>query len=172
MKQINQLSSSFKSLCLLAFAGSAIGASALAQEKPVKVESEISAYTIVTDEEGNEIRETASKVSPGGIIEYELRYRNVSEDALSNFVILGDVPDATQYLSAQPLGEALAIFEVSVEDIGWATPPVIRYVDDGDGVLRPVDVPEEEFEALRWRLAEPITPGEEVSATYRIKVEQ
>ena len=95
----------------------------------------------------------------------------MSDDALSNFVILGNVPGSTRYLSAQPLEEIQAVFEVSVEDIGWVTPPVIRYIDSGDGVMRPVEVPEEEFEALRWRLAEPITPGEEVSATYRIKVE-
>ena len=64
-----------------------------------------------------------------------------------------------------------AIFEVSVSDIGWATPPVIRYVEDEEGILQPAEVPDEEFEALRWRLVEPIAPGEEVSASYRIRVE-
>jgi len=172
MIKTNYLSCGLKMACALAIAGSAIGGTTWAQEQAPKVETAISAYTIVVDEKGNEVRETASTVSPGGIIEYQLSYRNVSDDALSNFIILGDVPEATEYLSAQPLGETLAVFEVSVEDIGWATPPVIRYIDDGDGVLRPVNVPEEEFEALRWRLAEPITPGEEVSATYRIKVAQ
>ena len=144
---------------------------AAAQEPETVVESNIAAYTITLDKDGREIRQSADQIVPGGVIEYTLTYKNVSDEALSDFVILGKVPDATDYHSAQAVKQAQAVFEVSVRDIGWVTPPVMRYEDDGTGVLRPVEVPEEEFEALRWRLAEPITPGEEVSATYRIRVE-
>ena len=169
-KFMNTMGAAKLSCLALSFALGTASA-AFAQEASAKVESEIVAYTITLDEEGKEQRILADVVSPGGIIEYELTYRNVSEEPLGNFIIQGGVPDATQYYSAQPLDALLATFEVSVADIGWATPPVTRYVDDGTGVLSPVAVPEEEYQALRWRLAKPITPGEEVSASYRIKVE-
>ena len=142
-----------------------------AQEEVQKIATSIEAFTIIEDEAGEEVRAPAERVSPGGIIEYQMTYKNVSEDVLSHFVIRGDVPEATYYLSSEDLQNALAVFEVSVADIGWASPPVVRYVEDDAGILRPIEVPDEEFEALRWRLAEPIIPGEEVSATYRIRVE-
>ena len=163
--------SGFKKGWLIAGLSFVFGGMAVAQEGTPSVESDITAYTITLDEEGSEIRQLADQVVPGGIIEYKLTYKNVSSEALSDFVILGKVPEATDYDSAQSVQEVQAVFEVSVSDIGWTTPPVIRYEDDGTGIMRPVKVPEEEFEALRWRLAEPISPGEEVSATYRIRVE-
>lgn len=143
----------------------------VAQEEVAKIVSTIEAFTIVQDEAGQDVRAPADAINPGGVIEYEMTYKNVSEDALSELIIRGDVPQQTYYLSSEELKNAPAVFEVSVADIGWATPPVIRYVEDEEGILRPVEVSDEEFEALRWRLAEPILPGEEVSATYRIRVE-
>ena len=155
-----------------AFVAPSLETGTYAQEAPAKVESSISAYTVTLAEDGKEIKVPAKKVSPGGTIEYQLSYKNISDEPLEEFVILGNVPASTSYLSAVPLEATRAIFEVSVSDIGWATPPIVRYKEDDSGIMRPVEVPKDEFEALRWRLAEPISPGEEVSATYRIKVEE
>jgi hypothetical protein len=163
--------SNFKKGCLVAGLSLIVGSLATGQERAPAVQSDITAYTITLDADGREVRKVADQIVPGGIIEYTLTYKNVSREALSDFVILGKVPEATDYHSSEAIKQVQAVFEVSVSDIGWTTPPVMRYEDDGTGVLRPVKVPEEEFEALRWRLAEPITPGEEVSATYRIRVE-
>lgn len=175
MKEMYKFGFTRKSLYALVLAGLALAGTAMAQDgeaaSEAKIESKIAAFTITLDENGNERRERATTVSPGGVIEYQLSYRNISGQPLSDFVILGDVPPATYYLSAERLDMPEAVFEVSVADIGWGAPPLIRYVRDEAGIMRPVKVPEAEFEALRWRLAEPIIPGEEVSATYRIKVE-
>jgi len=171
MSRFIRTASVAKLCCLALSLGLGVTGAAYAQEAPAKVETEIAAYTITLDEEGKEQRALADVVSPGGIIEYEMTYRNISDEPLADFIIQGGVPDATQYFSAQPLDVLRATFEVSVADIGWASPPVTRYVDDGTGVLKPIAGPKEEYQALRWRLAQPITPGEEVSATYRIKVE-
>lgn len=171
MSRFTRTASLAKLCCLTLSLGLGVTGAAYAQEAPAKVESEIAAYTITLDEEGKEQRALADVVSPGGIIEYEMTYRNVSDEPLGDFIIQGGVPDATYYHSAEQLDALRATFEVSVADLGWATPPIMRYVDDGTGVLRPVEVPEEEYQVLRWRLKQPITPGEEVSATYRIKVE-
>ena len=156
---------------LVATALSAMQGHAQAQDEHAKVVSHIEAYAIEQDDAGQEIRLTAESINPGGIIEYHMTYTNISDASLAQFVIQGDVPNETTYVSAGEVNDAPAIFEVSVADIGWASPPVIRYVEDNEGILRPVEVPDEEFEALRWRLVEPINPGEVVSATYRIKVE-
>ncbi len=150
---------------------SALAGVSVAQKEQSKVVSYIEAFTIHQDESGEEVRAPAESVSPGGVIEYQMTYKNISEDMLGEFIIRGDVPPETYFLSSRDLPDVPAIFEVSVSDIGWATPPVIRYVEDEEGILRPAEVPDEEFEALRWRLVEPIAPGEEVSATYRIRVE-
>ena len=144
---------------------------ATAQDGDAKIVSHIEAFTIAQTEDGAEVRGPADTISPGGIIEYEMTYKNISEDPLELFIIRGEVPRSTFYLSGEEDISVPAVFEVSVADLGWNTPPIVRYVEYEAGILRPVEVSEEEFEALRWRLAEPITPGEEVSATYRIRVE-
>jgi len=141
-----------------------------AQEGPVQVESQMRAFALTHTVDGGLIRTPVAQAMPGQIVEYELSYRNISDEALDDFILVGELPVAAEYLSAAALNGPKAVFEVSVADIGWVLAPAVRYVDDGKGILRPVAIPEKEFKALRWRMAEPIDPGGEVSAIYRVRL--
>lgn len=141
-----------------------------AQKKPAQVEGHMQAFELKHAAVGALIRTPLARAMPGQMVEYELSYRNISGEALDGFIIVGALPVAAEYVSRAALKGPKAVFEVSIEDMGWVLPPAVRYIDDGKGILRPVAVPEKEFKALRWRLAEPITPGGEVSATYRVRI--
>ncbi len=135
-----------------------------------EVEATLTAYAITIEEDGAERASPASEIKPGGIIEYEIDYRNATEDPLENFVILGDVPDKTTYLSVTSIEGFQGELEVHVPDIGWSLEPVIRYVQDDTGALVPMTVQPEEYDALRWRMPNALAPGEEISVSYRIRV--
>jgi len=141
-----------------------------AQVARAQVETKKRAFALTHAANGELIRTPAARALPGQILEYELSYRNMSDVALDDFILVGELPIAAEYVSNAALNGPKAVFEVSVADMGWVLPPVVRYMDDGKGILRPVAIPEENFQALRWRLAESIAPGEEVSASYRIKI--
>ena len=148
-----------------------VGAGAYAQADAPAVEAALVAFALEADGNRSETPlNTDDGVLPGQVLEYELSYKNVSDEALSDFVVLGDVPDETVFESAGAFEQYDAVFEVEVPGIGWSMLPVIRYVPDEHGVLIEQAVPSEEFEALRWRLLEPVFPGEEISISYRIKI--
>jgi len=141
-----------------------------AQEVSVQVESQMRAFELTHTANGELIRTPVARAIPGQIVEYELSYRNISGEALEDFIIIGEFPVSAEYLSSAALSGPKAVFEVSVADMGWVLPPAVRYAKDGKGILRPVAVPEKEFKALRWRMAEPIAPGGEVLAAYRVRI--
>jgi len=135
-----------------------------------EVEAKLTAYAVTLNEDGNEQLEPAGEIKPGGIIEYDIDYRNASEDPLDNFIVLGDVPDRTSYLSVTAVEGFESELEVHVPGIGWSLEPVVRYVQDETGALVATPVEPEEYDALRWRMPNALAPGEEISVSYRIRV--
>jgi len=131
---------------------------------------ELTAYAVTVSAEGEEELSPTTEVDPGAIIEYEIDYRNMTQDPLDNFTVLGDVPDQTTYLSVTAVKGFNSELEVHVPGIGWSLEPVIRYVRDETGTLVPTEVPPEEYDALRWRMPNALAPGEEISVSYRIRV--
>lgn len=140
-----------------------------AESDALKVELE--AHTIIIDETGAEQMAPAKAVSPGSLIEYRMRYENVSETDLGDFVINGEIPSMTEFIAESEQANGQALFEVHVEDIGWSEIPVMRYLPDETGVLRAVIVAPEDYNGLRWRLSEPLRAGQVVEAHYRVKVD-
>ena len=143
-------------------------AGGLAHAEDVAVE--LTAYAVTVSADGEEELSPTTEVNPGGIIEYEIDYRNLTDDPLDNFTVLGDVPDETTYVSVTAIEGFDSELEVHVPDIGWSLEPVIRYVQDETGALVPTEVQPEEYDALRWRMPNALAPGEEISVSYRIRV--
>ena len=135
-----------------------------------EVEATLTAYTVTVLDDGAEQLAPAKEIKPGGIIEYDIDYRNATDDPLEDFIVLGDVPDQTTYLSVTSVKGFKSELEVHVPGIGWSLEPVIRYVQDETGALVPMTVQPEEYDALRWRMPNALAPGEEISVSYRIRV--
>ncbi len=139
-----------------------------ADASPLK--SELAAFTVSVDAEGKEAREPADRVIPGGLIEYELSYENVGESDLSGLVINGQVPDSTVFVDETARASAPATFQILVGDLGWVDYPPVRYVENDAGALIAEPVGAEEFQSVRWLLADSLKPGERVEARYRTRV--
>jgi uncharacterized repeat protein (TIGR01451 family) len=139
-----------------------------ADASPLK--SELAAFTVSVDSEGREAREPADRVIPGGLIEYELSYENVGGSDLSGLVINGQIPDSTVFVNETASASAPATFEVLVGDLGWVAYPPVRYVESDAGTLVAEPVGPEEFQSVRWVLADSLQPGERVEARYRTRV--
>lgn len=140
-----------------------------ADSAPLKAELE--ARTIIVDETGTEKYSPAEAVSPGSLIEYTMRYENVSDTSLDEFVINGEIPSMTEFIAESDETNGQALFEVHVADIGWSEIPVMRYLPDETGVLRSIIVAPEEYDGLRWRMTEPLVSGQVIEAHYRVKVD-
>lgn len=135
-----------------------------------EVEAKLTAYSVTLQEDGAEQLEPNGEIKPGGIIEYDIEYKNATDGALENFVVHGDVPDQTTYLSVTSVEGFNSQLEVHVPGIGWSLEPVIRYVQDETGTLVATPVQPEEYDALRWQMPNALAPGEEISVSYRIRV--
>ncbi len=113
----------------------------------------------------------ADTVAPGGILEYRLDYENVSQAPLADLVIQAVIPHNTEFIEVSQSVDRPAVFEAKVEGLEWSTLPVTRYEADENGVLQAVEIPAEEYVAVRWRVAEPLAAGESTRAVYRVRVD-
>ena len=143
---------------------------AVAESDPLKMD--LSAQIVTLDVNGEEVFEPANSVAPGSTIEYRIQYENISDDPLEHFVVNGRIPNVTAFIADSAELDTSATFQARVEGIGWADVPVIRYLQDETGVLRAVTVSEDEYTGLRWKLAQPLGPGDEIEARYRVIVDQ
>lgn len=139
----------------------------LADDMPVESRMDVSA--VIKQADGETLR-PADEIVPGAVLQYDLDYRNASGEAFEGFTIVGPVPENTEFLPETQNADRRSVFEAKVEGLDWAQPPVTRYETDADGTLRSVEVPASAYSAVRWRLAEPLAPGETASAAYRVRV--
>ena len=159
-----------RGIIALALFGATLVSVANADTEPVL--SELKAFEVVSDEEGNENFSPAERVDPGAVIEYQLTYTNTSDESLSRFVVNGRIPQASEYLMHSADVGQKSIFEARTDDIEWSIPPLRRMVADEAGILRPETVPPKEYAGIRWRLNSPLAAGEEVVARYRVRVDR
>ena len=143
-----------------------------AQDQQTEVESVLTAYEVRTNEAGAEYLGPASEILPGGVIEYHLDYVNHTDGPLGGFIIEGRIPHASSYIINSQSADLTAEFEARTGDIDWPAPPLVRYVEDADGVMRPENVPASEYEAIRWRLSAPVEPEIPVRTVYRVRVDR
>lgn len=150
---------------MLLAAAAAIPASA--DEAPL--ESRLEVVNVIQGDDGESLK-PAERIAPGAVLQYSLDYKNASEEAFEAFTILGPIPENTEFLPETQTADRRSVFEAKVEGLDWAQPPVTRYETDAEGILRSVEVPASQYTAVRWRLAEPLAPGDSASAAYRVRV--
>ncbi|MEE9329754.1 MAG: hypothetical protein V3V30_06410 [Parvularculaceae bacterium] len=128
------------------------------------------AYLVSRSASGQEQFSPAKRVTPGGVIEYRVTYKNETQKSLSEFVINGKVPTNTVFVDDQSRTTQGAVLEADVAELGWVSLPAFRDVKRDDGSVQRVRVAPNEYGAVRWRLKKAIDPGSQVTAIYRVSV--
>lgn len=153
----------YRILLTLMLAGALLGVSNAAI---ADIESELVTYRIVT-EDSEEIREETNAVSPNDVIEYELRYTNVSERPITGLRIVGPIPTETTYIANSARASIMTSFEVSIDGgTSFAAEPLI--VTDSSGTQ--TEISADEYTQIRWNSLVGIQPGETHVFTYRVVV--
>ncbi len=128
------------------------------------------AYLVSQSANGQEQFSPAKRVTPGGVIEYRVTYKNETQKSLSEFVINGKVPANTVFVDGQSRTTVTAVLEADVAELGWVSLPAFRDVTRDDGSVQRIRVAPNEYGAVRWRLKNSINPGRKVMAVYRVRV--
>ncbi|KPZ67443.1 MULTISPECIES: hypothetical protein [unclassified Pseudoalteromonas] len=153
----------YRILLTLMLAGALLGVSNAAI---ADIESELVTYRIVT-EDSEEIREETNAVSPNDVIEYELRYTNVSERPITGLRIVGPIPTETTYIANSASASIMTSLEVSIDGgTSFAAEPLI--VTDSSGTQ--TEISADEYTQIRWNSLVGIQPGETHVFTYRVVV--
>ena len=161
-----------KPIAISAALGLFMAGASQAQADDVPVESMLTAFEVTMDETGTEHLGAASEILPGGVIEYHLEHVNHTDTPLGAFIIEGNVPDAAAYIVNSQSAEAASIFEARAAGTDWSIPPLVRYIEDEAGVMRPETIPASEYAAIRWRLNDPLEPEARIETVYRVRIDQ
>lgn len=144
------------------------------KKSPPAIEAKLSAQ-LVTMKNGKPSFSSASKVSPGDIIKYDITYKNISANPISGVVVEGPIPNGTNYISESGKtnlkNKGGVKFEVSADESGkWSVPPVYRMVRQPDGTMKRVEIPASEYKKIRWVLNSAMAAKSTNVFTYWVKV--
>jgi uncharacterized repeat protein (TIGR01451 family) len=134
--------------------------------------SELEAYLVEIDANGNEVLRPADETEPGSVVEYRLQFTNVSADPIAELAVNGPVPARTTYLGKSATTEAQANLVVSIDGgRSYESEPVVRSVHEPDGTIRQVVVPPSRYTHIRWLNEESLEANATVSYRYRVRVD-
>ena len=144
--------------------------SVTAKSKPSLV-SDMQAYMVKTNAEGQEYRQPAKMTEPGSILEYNLSYTNQMDKALSGLVVSGPIPANTMYIGRSAKAGVDADLVVSIDGgASFESEPVRRQQLGPDGKMQTVIIPAEKYTNIRWKVKQPIQGFGKQLYSYRVKV--
>lgn len=128
-------------------------------KEPVSIE--LLAYKIVTNQQG-EVTESlpATQAKPNDVIEYRATYTNNTQKTIKGLLATMPIPPDTQFLAKSTPAQAQA----STDGVNFAAMPLKRKVGG-----QTVNVPLQEYRALRWTIAE-LPAGKSVVVTAQTRV--
>lgn len=133
-------------------------------------------FIVETDEAGVEQLVERESVKPGEVIHFALQHENLTEDDMSDLVIVGPIPEGVTVKLGTEASSHDAEFEIQADmdpelpGLEWSTLPALRKVIEEDGTVRMEPVPEDTVEAVRWTLGTSLAAGEEALNSYRVVV--
>ncbi len=149
----------------LGLAALGLSAASLAQEGPLA--SQLNAYVLEPDADGEMVRRSAEDVEPGDKVEYELVYENLGDSELSGLVVSAPIPSSMVFVAGSNATGIAAPFQVSADDgASWSKPPILVATEEGE-----VEVPVSEYDVVRWSPDSAIAPGETWTFSYSAIVE-
>ena len=134
--------------------------------------SRMDVYRIEIADDGSERAVAVEETLPGEVLEYRLRYENVSEQPLRALVITGPVPANTNYVGASAATMVASSLQVSVDGGGSFEPePVLRTRTRADGSTQEYVVPPEQYTHVRWLSEQALAARTTQEFRYRVVVE-
>ncbi len=155
----------FATVVALAWVALAAAGNAYGQE-PGDVEVVLEQHRIVVDEHGKERVDNAQESRPGEVIEYVATYRNKGKSVARAVLGTIPVPAGMHYMNKSNGPKPML---ASLDRAVFRVPPLKRVVRQPDGSERTVDVPPDEYQALRWNLGD-LPPGKSVSVSARMQL--
>lgn len=136
------------------------------------LKSEIKALVVTKDANGVEVATPAEEAAPGDVVEYQITYTNVGEEALSGLIVNGPMPQSTIYVGGSARVGSGDKLEVSIDGGDtWETEPVKRMQKDASGKIVEVVIPATEYTNVRWISNDPIKPSASTMYSYRVTIE-
>lgn len=158
-----------KNLILFVFTSLVISFSVYA-EKMEPLSSQMDAYVVTLNKEGEEVLSPAEEVNPKDKIEYKLTYTNNTDKKLKGLVITGPIPNNTFFVPGTNNTKVNSEFVVSIDGGKTFEQEPVKRIVMKDGKEVEVIIPPEKYTSIRWMPNTPINAKEKQIFTYRIEV--
>jgi uncharacterized repeat protein (TIGR01451 family) len=134
--------------------------------QPGPVQLVLRALKVTREANGSETLVPASRIRPGQVVEYQVRYTNTSTRAVRNVQATLPIPAPLELVSgsASPAAPLASIDGKSYEAI-----PLKRKVKTAEGTEKIVLVPTSEYRYLRWSVGH-LGAGEKVTFNARARL--
>ncbi len=135
------------------------------------LQSQMKAFVVTPQADGNESFEVAKTVEPGQVIEYRTVYSNTGTSTITGLAVVGPIPPGTRYLGESASTNVTHAFEASIDSgNSWHSEPLMRVVRQPDGTDKQVVVPPEEYTHVRWKALDSIASNGSQEYRYRVFV--
>lgn len=150
---------------LIIFLGLAVQAFAQQNDELTSV---LQVYKITTNDDGDEVANETTEVTPGDLIEYRLTYTNNLDNSITQLMPVLPIPVGMEFEldSASPNAEGASLSNTGNT---FQRLPLTRQVRQPDGTTAEELVPSREYRRLRW-LVPSLDAGEQVILVARVKV--
>lgn len=111
--------------------------------------SELAAFLVARNGDGEEILKPATQAKPGDVIEYHARYSNVSSGTLNKVKAIVPIPQGLEFISGTTTPPR---FLASLDGKKFKRIPMYRTIVDEQGKEQRVKVKPSEYRAIQWYL--------------------
>lgn len=142
----------------------------IAEEPDSPLVSELRAFLVVDGELGEELTE-ADEIKPGQKLEYQITYRNVSDEPLNQLHAVGIIPGETSLLNeswSTPSG--VDVLFSADDGESFHRPPFMIIVTDQEGNPVEREATVEDYDQIRWGVPV-LQPGADLIVKYRVQVQ-
>ena len=107
---------------------------------------------------------------PGDVIQYELRFTNLTDAVVQDVVLNDPIPQGLVMVLGSPTSDrGDAVVDYSIDGgASWSAAPMVEVLEAGRAVQRPA--PASAYTHVRWTVAGPVPAGATVTARFHASV--
>ena len=133
--------------------------------------SDMNAYRVKFNEQGEKYLEPASNAAKGDVLEYQLTYTNTTKKELNGLVVTGPIPANTSYIKKSGKAFSASKLYVSIDGgVTYESEPVLRQVKMPNGKFMSTLIPEDKYTNIRWTLDGPMAAHNQVLFIYQVEL--